>query len=169
MKQRVLSALEIYQEGGTVEDAVKKIGLAWSQFYKAVNSDPELKAKYLQIQENRADMYIDRLEKIPLEVEDVRRARVLVDALVNKAKFYNRARFGDKVDVSVTGTVSLAGALAEAKARAIPPRDPEKLIDAEYIDITNENNANATDTESGAAEAPAATGTAKPGGGGIFD
>lgn len=151
MRDRVLAAIATYQEGGTVQAALKHHRISWAQFYKCLKENSDVETEYRKVQTNRADMYVDSLEDVPTEVEDVRRARVKLDALMAKAKFYDRARFGDKVDVNVNGTVSISGALEAAKSRALPPpRNLGKVIEGQCIELNSIPQGGAPDKVSGA-------------------
>ena len=170
MAAKVLAAIETFQEGGTIRAARQIHGVSATAFYWNINNVPDIETRYKQVKKNKADMNVDEAEEVLIDEPDPRRARVKIDTLFQKAKFYDRETFGDKVDVNIAGTVSLSGALEAAKARALPPTcDPDKLIEGEAVDITALSQPQSPDSVSVARPAPAPGGRAPVDPAGIFD
>jgi hypothetical protein len=84
---------------------------------------------------------------------------VRADILTRLAGFFDRSRFGDKLDVSVTGQIDLTAALADARARALPqpPCDLTNAIDAEFSTIPQLSVLETTDQRSVEADSDQAT------------
>lgn len=139
MREKFEIALAAYAEGGTVKSALKSAGIASGDFYKYMASNPQDKARYYAVQEARADMMMDEAYALSTDDEkDPRRARVQAEIRMKIAATYDRARFGDRVDVNVRGQVDMIAALADARARVTrPTTDPAPVIAADYVEITD--------------------------------
>lgn len=167
IESAIEAALAAYAEGGTLKTAVKGAGLCQADFYGFLRNRPDVKSRYYAIQQDRADMMIDEAYEISTDDEiDPRRARVQAETRIKIAGKFDRARFGEHVDVNHTATIDLGAALAAAKSRvALPQRDLATLPSQQVIDVTPLPAMGATDTQS--AGTPAEAG--KGGDGGFFD
>lgn len=134
-RERVIRTLELFAEGGSVQDHMKACGVNSRTFYGIVYKDNELDALYKEMKRGRADMNIDECYKISMNQElDSKRARVQAEILMKLAAFYDRPQYGEKVDVTVDQRVSVSAALSAARARALKPvRDLAGVIDAEIV------------------------------------
>lgn len=152
MREKFELVLARYAEGGTLLSALKAAQFRHADFYKFLADNPSDKARYYTVQESRADMMVDEAYEISTDdTKDHRRARVQAEIRLKIAATYDRARFGERVDVNVRGQVDMVAALAEAKARVLrPPRDPAQIIDAEYAVIAAPNAHVTPDTQANA-------------------
>lgn len=137
MRERVEACLATYAEGGSIDGARKMHGLSGTDFYGALRQYPELRAKYHDIQADRADMMIDEAYQHGSNPElHPGTARVMVETRVKIAALYDRRRFGERVDINVTQVPDIAGALADARARLAlrHARDPLDISDAQVVE-----------------------------------
>ena len=161
MRDRVISALKIYAEGGSLAAALRQVHLAKGDFYKMKRENPDLQTLYLQTQESRADMMVDESYEISETVltdesADPRRARVASDIRMNIAKAFDRDRFGDNVKLNINASIDLSGALLEAKQRAAQPgRNLGQVTDAEYEVLPHVQRIELPDLQSDSAPVPA--------------
>lgn len=137
MRQKFEIALAAYAEGGTIKSALKSAGMCSGDFYKFLAANPQDKARYYTVQEARADMMVDEAYELSTDSEiDPRRARVQSEIRLKIAATYDRARFGDRVDVNVRGQVDMVAAIADARARINrPATDPARIIEAQCVDV----------------------------------
>lgn len=122
IRDKVLEAFNKYAEGGTIGRALDDLGLCRRDFYRALRQEPSLQEEYLSIQKGRADMMVDEAYAISTDsVADPKRARVQADIRLKIAGNYDRARFGEKVDINMNGQVDITAALLEARNRTGRP------------------------------------------------
>jgi hypothetical protein len=79
---------------------------------------------------------------------DPQRARNRIAARQWFASKYARQTFGDKVELNVTGSVSVGAALEEARRRVRPISDLTQSHDPQVIDLQAETIEQATDSQS---------------------
>lgn len=79
---------------------------------------------------------------------DSQRARNRIAARQWFASKYARQTFGDKVELNVTGTVSVSAALEEARQRVRPISDLSQTPIPQVIDLTAESVLAPSDNES---------------------
>jgi hypothetical protein len=79
---------------------------------------------------------------------DPQRARNRIAARQWFASKYARQTFGDKVELNVTGSVSVGAALEEARRRVRPISDLTQAHDPHVIDLQAETIGEATDSQS---------------------
>jgi hypothetical protein len=137
MRETVLQIIETYAEGGTIGAAIDARNLRRGDFYKTLRAYPELRQLYYEVQESRADMMVDEAYAISADnAKNPQLARVQAEIRIKIASAFDRKRFGEKVDMTIDQTVSVAGALEAAKARALrPPRDLANIADGEVTEI----------------------------------
>lgn len=168
MRNKVLAVLSDYSEGSTIKAAVKKHGMGWQTFYKAVRADPELLKQYYERQEDRAEMAGDRLleltgellqpkplpgEEVLVNPPDPRCAHVAGNLLVKIMETYKPARFSQKLNIVHEVKPNLVEAIGAGRSRAaLPSRDLHPVIDVQAIDITPMLAPPATDMQSEAPE-----------------
>ena len=104
-------------------------------FYKWLACNVQLSAKYAAAREQQADFYADSIVEIADTEPDPNRARARVDARKWYASKLRPKVYGDKLDIAVTHTLDLSGALDEARQRLAQSSSP-------LLDITpNPGNA----------------------------
>lgn len=157
LRQRALDVIALYAEGGTVRAARGQLGVRAADFYRALREHPDLKALYHDVQLAQADMLADEALAISDAEPDPRRARVKAEVRFKLAGFYDRARFGEKVQVEHEAGPSVVAAIEAARHRALaaPGRHLEPVPNRQVIDITPTLAAPATDMQSVAAHAAA--------------
>lgn len=113
------------------------------------------------------DMLAERLLMIPKQDGDVQRQRLESDNIKWFLSKRRAAVYGDRIDVNVTNTIDIGGALNEARARALRPmRDQQDAIDVETRAIAGDAQYGATDTQSEGPEKAPQQGGCGVGGGG---
>lgn len=148
MSDRARQAFEIYSEGGTIVAALQKVRMKHRDFYAALRRDPELKREYLEIQEARADMMADENYALASadKIDDPRSARVQAEVRFKLAGFYDRRRFGERVQVEMEAGPSLTAALAAARGRLALPASNLAAgalsqpidVEATYVDVATD-------------------------------
>lgn len=152
MSQAASQAIEIYAEGGSIHDARNAAGISGRDFYAALRADPQLQQRYYDTQTQRADMMVDEAYQISGDNEKPPGvARVQAEIKLKIAAAFDRKRFGEKVDMTIDQTLSVAGALEAAKARSLRPRrDLASIPDGEVTEIAQLLPPQATDKKSDA-------------------
>lgn len=155
MRDKVLRAMERYAEGGTICDAIAEQGIANLTFYKALDANPELADQYRRIQRYRADMNVDEAYSLTTDPgADPKGIRARAQIRLDIAKLFDRQRFGDRVDINVTGQVDLKPLIEAREARLLRPiSDPAPAIDAEYAMIPTDSESHTPDSLSGSSDA----------------
>lgn len=155
MREKVLAALTLYAEGGTIRKARAAHKVSAQQFYDALEADPDLVARYRFIQKSRADMFADEVLELAEEGAatgaDPRHVRVAADVKLKLASFYDRPRFGEKIGVELEAGPNLAEALQAARQRVpLPQCDLAQVTDVEYRALPSPAHDDATDKQSDA-------------------
>lgn len=147
MRDKVLAAIAMYAEGGSIGQHLDAIGLSRADFYSFKRKNPELHTLYLEVQEARADMMVDEAYVLGTDKElNPQVARVQAEIRLKIAAAFDRRRFGERVALETEVKVSLTQALEDARARALrPPCDPANIIDAEYTAITDASHSQTSD------------------------
>jgi hypothetical protein len=150
MRETIRQIIETYAEGGTIAAAIDARILKRGDYYRALREHPDLKQLYLEVQTARADMMVDEAYELAADnTKNPQLARVQAEIRLKIAAFFDRPRFGDKIDMTVDQTVSVSGALEAAKQRALQPRrNLADVQDGEVTEIAQLNAPCATDTKS---------------------
>jgi hypothetical protein len=150
MRDKVTQIIETYAEGGTLCDAIDATNMRRGDFYSTLRKYPELKQKYYEVQESRADMMVDEAYSVSMDNDKhPGTARVQAEIRLKIAAAFDRKRFGEKVDMTIDQTISVGGALQAARARALQPRrNLAGVIDAEVTDIPQLSAPSTTDKKS---------------------
>lgn len=144
----VQGVLDRMLEGVTLQTALKEYQLAPQQFAKALQGDRNLSVAYVRAQELRSDLLVDEALSIADTEQDAARARNQIDIRKWMAARLHQKKWGDRVDLNVTQTIDIGSTLAEARARLLPVRDQHETIDAQVIDISDENDPKPSDNQS---------------------
>lgn len=154
--EKVMAVLDLFAEGGSIQDHMKAVGINSRTFYGHVYKNAELDSLYKDIKRGRADMNVDEAYRTGMDSTlDSRRARVRSEILLKIAAFYDRQQFGDKIDVTVDQRVSISGALSEARARALRPgRDLSQVQDAVIVPMQQLSDMRPPDNKSDAPAKP---------------
>lgn len=88
-------------------------------FYDCVNRDAELTAAYTRAQQAKAETLADEIIDIADTEPDPQRARVMVDARRWWASKIMPQKYGERMELNITQTLDIAGALQDAKNRII--------------------------------------------------
>lgn len=154
--QKVMRVLDLFAEGGSLQDHMKATGVNSRTFYGHVYKDPELDSLYKDIKRGRADMNVDEAYRTGMDSAlDSKQARVRADILMKIAAFYDRQQFGDKIDMTIDQRVSVSAPLAAARARALRPgRDLGQVQDAVIVPMQQLSDMRPTDKQSGVPPKP---------------
>lgn len=144
--------LTLVIEGQLLRQAAKLLNLPESSLYRALHADPTLWANYKRARELGANAMAEQAVDIADNDADAKRARNRIMVRQWLAGKLDPKTYGDRLDLNVTQTVDISGALAEAKARARPMRDQSNVIDAVIVKESITNAAGTGDYESPAAE-----------------
>ena len=140
-RQILIEALDAYERIYLLKAALCAVDLEPVDFYRIKRANPDLADRYELILRDKADAGLHRAADIADNLFhssseiDPRRARVGLDATFTIAKFMDRARFGDHVQIEATHNVSLVDALAQARQRTALP-DPN-IIEGEAVTISS--------------------------------
>lgn len=146
------TAIESIAAGGTLVAVAKSLNLKPTTLYDAIQRDPTTAAMYARAQEVQAEVEVDEIKTIADdETKDPKAVRNMMEARKWRASKRNRARYGDKLDLTVQHTADVAGALADARSRLRPVCDQSQSIDAEVVEVKEVSKGRASDTESPAA------------------
>lgn len=103
--------------------------------YKWLENNDCLATKYAHARANQADFYADDIVEIADTESDPNKAKVMIEARKWYAAKLRPKVYGDKLDIAVTHTLDLSGALDEARQRLAQSSAP-------ILDITpNHGNA----------------------------
>jgi len=144
------SVLTLIVEGHLMYTAAKSLNLPLSSLYRAFKQDPNLWEKYKRARELGANAIAEQAVDIADNDLDAKRARNRVMVRQWLAGKLDPKTYGDKLDLTVTQTVDLSGALAEARSRVRPVCDQAQVIDVEVIESKSARKPSPGDSESAA-------------------
>ena len=108
-------------EHHTVSDTCKMLGIKRSLFYYWKRTYPEFTIAVETAEEMFADQCADdALSEARHSTHEPQRSRLIIDTLMKHAIIHNRKKYGDRVDVSVSERISIAGAIEQGKQRVTP-------------------------------------------------
>jgi len=119
--------------GATLKDACAQTGITHQSFYKIISSERELAASYARATELRADIWAEETVVIADTDPDSARARNRIMARQWGAEKTHSKKYGARVDLNINQSISIDGALTEARQRLRPMRDQQDVTDVEII------------------------------------
>ena len=119
-------ALEMISDGLPITFIANQLNLPRMTLYDSLRRLPE---RYQAARHAGADALAEQIIEIADTEPDAQRARVRTDCRRWLASKFLPAIYGDKLDLSITKVVDIAGPLAEARARSGLVR----IIDAEVV------------------------------------
>lgn len=134
-QQRVLGRLAV---GDSIDDACKAAGVTRYRYAQWMANQPAFSQSTLSARAIVADHHLDELDGLMQTEKDVNRLRLLAEHRRWKASKLIAKVYGDRIDVNVTATVDLAGALAEAEARRLRPMCDS--IEGEFTQVADSQN-----------------------------
>lgn len=132
--------IELFKEGKTLTQVAEIIDVRVGTIIDWRFEDPIFGAEVARAQNLGYEAQADSLLTIADTYEDVNKARLQSDN--TKWILARRARdvYGDKLDVSLTGSIDITGALTEAKGRALRPvHDLNNAVLPQPIDTTHQS------------------------------
>lgn len=144
-RQILIDVLDTYEDCRRLKTALDLRRVTHTVFYRIKRANPDLADRYDLILKDVADSMLHRAADIADNLFsddstlDPRRARVGLDGTFQIAKYMDRARFGDHVQIEATHNVSLNDAISAAKQRALPnPTIIEGTLSAPAGDAVND-------------------------------
>lgn len=119
------TAIELAAQGHPLKKIIDAILLSEFGFLRAKELDPIFRQRFEHARQEGLEHLADALINISDEYIDVNKARLKSDNykwLLSKRK---PGTYGDRIDVNVTQTVDITGALNDAKSRLVAPLDVE--------------------------------------------
>jgi hypothetical protein len=144
----VKDAIKKISEGKTLKSQLVAYNLHPMDFFAAIKRDAALFDNYALARESRVELLVEELIEIADTEPDPNRARVMIDTRKWYASKMRPDKYGERLDVSVSGSVDIRGALEDAKRRVISLRDSRNISDAELIDTPSQIAKQATECES---------------------
>lgn len=132
---------EMYK-GFTATKAAQMHNVKPKAFRMFAEGSPARLTAMSHAQEAQADAVADAVLEIADTETDQLRSRNRIDARKWHASKTRPAKYGDRIELNINKVVDISGALAEAVARSLPPRDSEQVNQRDVIEIsaTNTNN-----------------------------
>lgn len=122
MKDRII---ELLSNGELVTDVAEELGISMRALHMERLRDAKFGIACIDALDLGAEVQADDLLKIPQRIEDTNKARLLSDNSKWLLSRRHAKRYGDRVDINVTKTVDVKGAMQEARERlAHPLPDP---------------------------------------------
>ena len=146
--QAIESVLTLVVEGQLLRQAAKLLNLPESSLYRTLHADPELWASYKRARELGANAMAEQAVDIADNDADAKRARNRIMVRQWLAGKLDPKTYGDRLDLNVTQTVDISGALGEAKSRVRPLRDQSNVVDAVIVSESTRCDPRPSDKES---------------------
>jgi hypothetical protein len=147
-------ACELFAEGFAPDEVCKSLNIKAHQLARW-REMPAFERAWLAARAVYGEMLMSKSFRVldPDEFPDVARAKLWMDQVRFALPRWNRAEYGDRVDVNVNAVVDIGEALAAARARVVPLRYQAEAQEAEYRELTPLPAPSPTDTQSDATPA----------------
>ena len=130
--------LELIYNNNTISECCARMNVAPSALAYVMDNDKEFEMAIYKAQAWNCEMGVEKLANIHEDIDNPLTARVISDNLKWLASKRAKLRYGDKVDIAVTHTIDLKGAIAEAKQRSLT------FIDGKCIEYNDTGTVNKT-------------------------
>lgn len=155
--ERVSAVIEEIYAGKRLRDVLPS-PKEMRHFYEFVAENGDYAIAYQRAQQARAEILVDEIVDISDTEMDAQRARNRIDARKWYASKMQPHKYGDRLDVNVSGTVNIAAALSDAAKRAeLPGRDLPIPVVSQVLDNKSETQHRTTEYESVGASTAAAS------------
>lgn len=162
--------IDLVTDGVPLAKAVKQCGIGIRTFHNAVSSVREVSVDYARAREIRADVLVDEAIAAADDLElDPQRARNMMTIRQWAASKHNSRVYGERIDLNVSQSISIADVRAEAMARVLPMRYQADTLDSDVLDVPAISMGNAPDTISDEPHDEATEGGSSAAGPDIFD
>lgn len=147
-KATIQEVIDHVLDGAPLREAISRCGLTPHKFAQALQGDRNLANAYARAVEIKADLMADEVVHLadgdgdPAKVRNQMQARQWL-----ASKLYSK-KYGDRIDLNVTQTLDIGATLAEARARLLPVRYQQDVIEGQVIDSQGENTPRLSDNES---------------------
>ena len=127
----VQNIIQLILDGCSLKEATKEAGIDVFKFNRMLQGDKAAAQAYARAVEIRADILADEALHIADTENDAAKARNQIGVRQWLASKLYAKRYGDRIDLNVTQTIDIGNTLAEARARLLPVRDQQNVIDVE--------------------------------------
>ena len=118
--------------GGRLRGILKLLNLQVKPFYRRINTDDAARNSYIRAIECRAHAFAEQsIDVAEDESIDPHRGRNIMAALQWVASKQNRASYGDKVDLNISGSIDYAKLQLEARRRVLEGR----IVDGQAVRV----------------------------------
>jgi len=121
LAEAVITAL---YAGEQLPKTLRELGITARKFYEYVDSNPELASNLARAEQAWAQNMASEIVSIADEDPDAQRARNRIDARKWVASKLYASKFGERIDLNLTGTVDLTAAIAAGRQRLELPQSP---------------------------------------------
>lgn len=128
------SVIEEVSNGMSLKASLQKHGVKSSTFFAWLERVPLLDGKYTRAKENHADLLASEIKDLAGSDENTHKVRNMIDAYKWIASKFKPKDYSDRIDLNVTQTVDIRGALDDAKARI---RTVLEIAPTQVIESTN--------------------------------
>lgn len=148
-KEQVEQAIELVARGASLANISKTLNVKLSTLWEAIQRDVSTAAAFERARELRAEAEIDELIEIAdTSTNDPKVVRNQLDARKWRITKLKPKKYGDRLQLDVTQTVDVSGALGEAKSRLRSLRDQSNVIDAVVVSESTRSDPRTGDKES---------------------
>lgn len=136
-------------EGRPFKEIAAAVGIGVRTLFTAME-DAQFRSALIQARDNGIDVLVDEIMTIARDEEmPVDRARLLCDNIKWIAARRAHKRYGDRLDVSVNGSIDIASTLTEARSRIMQPmRNLDDVTDVQIVDTQGVARIAPTDSQS---------------------
>jgi|GEM_PF-1298020 len=125
-----------YASGSTITEIAKMDDMpGLSTIYRWKDCFADFREALIRARENHIEATVDAMQDIADTERDPQRARNRIAVRQFRASKLRPETYGDRLDLNVNGTISVAAALAEARSRARPISDLSEPVECQVIDL----------------------------------
>lgn len=148
--EKIIEIADRAAEGEATTKILKELGIKAIDFYTSLDKHPDTAAYYERATHARAEGLVSDIIEIADNDLDSQRARNRIDVRKWTASKMLPSKYGDRVDVHVSGGIDLRAAITDATMRLRPVSDQQQVTDAQFTVLPAPDEARATDKTSDA-------------------
>lgn len=131
-KKTIENCLKRWAKGEFLDVVFEESGIDIWEAYKIMAEDENLGELHGRARHLRAELDIDDMRRVAEFEPDIARANMRVNLAKWTASKFNRAVFGDQVDVNINQSINIQGILDKARVRLVDEIGQSEMIEATY-------------------------------------
>lgn len=131
--EKVKAVITDMFKGISIGKSTERHDISREIFFKVLLQYPDLQSNYECAQQAKAELFAEEVVDISDEEENPMKAKNRIDARKWYAAVMKPKKFAERIDLNITETIDIRGALEEARSRTLLPICYPKQIDKNKV------------------------------------